>query len=229
MTTPNIKPNQIDTPIKLLAAIVLLIEVVLTGIICGFDLDRIERIIIIIGMVVLALVIAGFLAYKVSRKEPEYNTESSPVDFQHDIFLSAAMASLDDQASYDQLRTWLLSIKNQLNDLGYRKAFYAAQDLADKNQFDDPGLAAKEDIRAIDDSEHFMFVYPSKVATSAIMELGYALAKGKRIWILVRNRKDLPYLLRGLDAAYNNVKITVYDNEQHFANLLKHSHREIFS
>ena len=123
----------------------------------------------------------------------------------------------------------MLDVKEILTETGYKRIFYAADNLKNKNQFDDPSLAAEEDISSIDSSKHFLFIYPEKRNTSAIMELGYALAKGKHIWVFVKDRNDLPYLLRGLDKTYDEkVTITEYENREHFETLLKRGLKTAF-
>ena len=104
--------------------------------------------------------------------------------------------------------------------------FYAGKQLEDGNEFEDPVAAVKEDLKAVDESKSFLMIFPEKIATSALVELGYALARNKRIWIWIKDENDLPYLIKKLDAAYPNVSITKYNNAEHFMNLLEASHQE---
>ena len=61
-----------------------------------------------------------------------------------------------------------------------------------------PGMTAKSppDLNAIETAACFVLVYPRKVASSALVEIGYAIACGKPSLILVHSIEDLPYFFR---------------------------------
>ena len=216
----------IDTPIKLLAIIVVVTEIVLTAIIYTLSLGSVEKLIIIIGMIA-ALLITAFAAFKSSTQTvvTSGNLDEVIPAMRYDVFISAPMASVN-QDEYEKMRRWVLDVHDTFERYKYT-AFYAGKHLMDRDEFEDPAEAVKADLKAVDESSNFVMIYPQRVATSGLVELGYALARNKRIWILIKNEDDLPYLMKKLDAAYDNVAITKYDNDDHFMNLLEASHQQI--
>lgn len=79
------------------------------------------------------------------------------------------------------------------------------------DEYDSPELSVKLDFSAIDNSDVFILHYPKKIVTSALIELGYAIAKNKRVIIIVQNIELLPYLGQGLHLACNNVSTLHYE------------------
>ena len=53
--------------------------------------------------------------------------------------------------------------------------------------------------------------YPQKVATSALIELGFAIAYNKRIIIVTPQKNILPYLVLGISSA-NSESLIVESN-----------------
>ncbi len=47
----------------------------------------------------------------------------------------------------------------------------------------------------------FVMIYPGKIVTSALVEVGYAMALRLPCLLLVRDRDDLPYLLKQAERA----------------------------
>ena len=52
-----------------------------------------------------------------------------------------------------------------------------------------------------------MLLYPRPLPTSALFEAGYALALNRMSHYFVRNREDLPFLMRELAGPKQNVRI----------------------
>jgi nucleoside 2-deoxyribosyltransferase len=58
---------------------------------------------------------------------------------------------------------------------------------------------------AIQESKYFVMIYQSKIVSSCIFEAGYAIALRKRSLYLVRDKKDLPFLLQQAGEALNSL------------------------
>jgi len=58
-----------------------------------------------------------------------------------------------------------------------------------------PSEALDNDLAAIRQSDVFIAIYPKQVLTSLFLELGYAMANKKEIFIFVKDKKALPFLL----------------------------------
>ena len=55
-------------------------------------------------------------------------------------------------------------------------------------------------------------IYPKKLATSALIELGFAAAKGKPILIIAKKVSDLPFMAMGLPQAYESAEIFICES-----------------
>ena len=80
--------------------------------------------------------------------------------------------------------------------------------------FDLTEKSLEEDFRAIRRCRRFMMIYPSKVASSVLVEAGYALAAGKPSTYFVRDSHDLPFILRGAVMA-EGVDVKMYEFTDH--------------
>lgn len=91
-----------------------------------------------------------------------------------------------------------------------------AEKLVDPSDFDGPEKAANENFEKLKKAEVFLCIYPRPVASSALAELGYAIALNKKIIIftLKRNRSRLPYFLQDGEKSFPNVKIYDYKNDE---------------
>jgi hypothetical protein len=111
-------------------------------------------------------------------------------------FLASPMASLA-PAEYRDDRDLMLQLCKALKQhCGFTSVFYAGERIKEQANFDDELLALDKDLREIRHSGVFIFHYPERVASSALFELGFALALRKRIVLLIRNRNHLPFLVR---------------------------------
>lgn len=119
------------------------------------------------------------------------------------IFLSTPIAGFGDELEYKRYRQWLLEIRKKLCEKYGAKnvvaAFFSAKDY---DSYDSPSKSAKEDITEIKSCDVFVMFYPQKKATSALVELGYALAKSKKILIVSPEIDILPYMVQGFHEAY---------------------------
>ncbi len=82
----------------------------------------------------------------------------------------------------------------------------------DNNDYGEPAYSVRHDFGLITECDVFVIHYPNKIATSALIELGYAVAFCKKIVIVVENIETLPFLGQGLDSVYNNVSIVKHKN-----------------
>lgn len=119
------------------------------------------------------------------------------------IFLSTPIAGFGNELEYKKYRKWLLEIHKQLCEKYGEKnvvaAFFSAKDY---DSYDSPSTSAKEDIYGIESCDVFVMFYPVKNPTSALVELGYALAQNKKILIVSPKVDVLPYMVQGFHEAY---------------------------
>ncbi len=113
------------------------------------------------------------------------------------VFIAAPMSAFGDDSEYQASREAILGLRKRLvDDLGLDDAYYAGASVASTAAFDGPDNALESDLRALLAADLFVLLYPRKVLSSVLIETGYALALRKPTLIMVRNRADLPFLLR---------------------------------
>lgn len=119
------------------------------------------------------------------------------------IFLSTPIAGFCDELEYKEYRRMLLKTYRFLcKEHGKENVFAAFFAAKDYNAYDSPSKSAREDIDAIESCDIFIMFYPRKTPTSALVELGYALAKNKKILIISPEIGILPYMVQGFFEAY---------------------------
>ena len=139
----------------------------------------------------------------------------------NDIFIAAPLTSfnacdffLNNKRICDLIK-WIR--ENSL----HKNIFYAGENKYKKNNFDNPKIAIQIDLETIHNSKYILFIYPSKVITSAFVEIGYAIALKKKVFILVKRREDLPFILQESDKVYNYIKIYDYTKDSCFEETFK--------
>ena len=79
------------------------------------------------------------------------------------------------------------------------------------------------------ESEHYVFILPKKVASSILMEIGYAIALSKNTLIFTHGRKSLPYMLQQADKAIPNIRIYEYKEFKEVLSLVKGNGMSLFT
>lgn len=128
-----------------------------------------------------------------------------------DVFLSVPMAAFDSDDDYVPFRADAMKVVKALREKAGLSVFCALEKIESLDQFDTYGDGAREDIEMLEKSAHFVMLYPKKLATSALFEAGYALARGMPCRFFVRNQSvdehKLPFLMRKLPEVFTHVSI----------------------
>jgi hypothetical protein len=115
------------------------------------------------------------------------------------LFVAAPMSAFASPDGYARSRSLIIEMIEAISpSLGGQDVYYAGAAVAPTSAFTAPGQALDEDMGALSASASLLLIYPEKVATGALVELGYALARRIPVGILVRDHADLPYFLRDL-------------------------------
>ncbi len=120
------------------------------------------------------------------------------------IFIAAPISGFSDENQYLKYRNGVLKMIEILRK--EHVVFSEIENFEKLDSYDDPGKSALEDFNKISNSDVFILMHPSKMQTSALIELGYALAHKKNI-IIVSRKKYLPFLTLGLCDVMENVKL----------------------
>jgi nucleoside 2-deoxyribosyltransferase len=112
-------------------------------------------------------------------------------------FVAAPMSAFDTDDAYRKSRKDILNIiKHLKNKYDFSNVYYAGEKIDSQSEFNSTTLALKADISALNESDLFILYYPKKVASSVLVEAGFAFAKEIPMLLLVENEEDLPYLFR---------------------------------
>lgn len=136
------------------------------------------------------------------------------------------MASLQPDA-YEADRALVVKLSEKLREIGFSKVYYPGENRLHQSDFNDSYLALSSELRQIRKCAAFVFHWPTAVTSSALFQLGYALALEKRILILVRNPADLPFLVRALQQL-KKVSQCVYRDETHLVSLIDQHREDLF-
>jgi hypothetical protein len=223
----------LDSPIKVIGGIVLLVESILTLILTTGNPTDEQKLWITIGMVAtvpLALISAVLIHWIDNRKKlsgvivpPENNK------YEYDIFISFPIAAMPDPIKRKEINDFANNLEKELNKLGYKKNFNASLHFTGKHDHQAPKVAAKIDFDALNKSRNFLLIYPEKLPTSALIELGYALAGNKNIIMCSDNIHTLPFLARGFNETFKNVSFIEYSDTSHLLNILTQTHDTYFT
>ena len=218
--------SAVTTPLSLLTLMVLVAEgllFLLTEKAEGTDFT-----IIVVGMVLVIPLVLLVLYLRPSLFKQNTLPERMvrPI---YDVFISTPMAAYDDDEKYQRQRLEILRIRDALKDhCKIKKVFYAGVDIAKKNDFEASDISAKDDFEAINSSKLLIFVYPEKLASGALVEVGAAIALRVPCLFLVPDRETLPFMLKQADQAFDYIKVYTVKNTEEILNLIKHHGSTIF-
>lgn len=129
---------------------------------------------------------------------------------------------------YLQSRDFMVRVTKSLKENGARSVFYAGEHIESREAAEQGIAAVNLNFPHLKQAEHVILFYPERVASSSLMELGYALALGKSLVVFVKNRRDLPHLLQDIDSSSSRVKIREYDNDDEALRIIKGSGMSLF-
>lgn len=112
------------------------------------------------------------------------------------IFLSTPISYFKDK---DKLRTYKELIKSFIVKMKQHHTVCSEiEDINDNSDYDTPEKSISDDLNSIKDCDLFILHYPEKIPTSALIELGFAIAYEKRIIIITPHKHILPFLALGI-------------------------------
>lgn len=123
------------------------------------------------------------------------------------IALPISSVSRNDLVEIDDA---IQSALNSKKDAGL-SIIYAGTDFLKNSWPDDPESEVEWDLNHIALCDHFIMIYPVPVASSCLIELGYAIALKKRISILYREFSHLPFMAKNLPSRLR-VSLVKYRN-----------------
>jgi len=221
-----------DSPIKVLGGSIILVEAILTIILTGGNLVEKQKSWIVIGMIVslfltiIGAVVMHWINNKTKISNVTFDSDDKHYDFE--IFISFPIAGVKDKKEREEVNEFANKLEISLKNIGYRKIFNASLHFSNNHDHQPPRVACETDFGALDKSKNFLLLYPEKIATSALIELGYALGGQKKIIMCSPSIHNLPFLARGLGEAYRNVSFLEYEDNDHLIDMLTQNHKSYF-
>lgn len=121
------------------------------------------------------------------------------------IFLSTPISCFKD---LHELLTYKNSVKNLIVELKKNHSVCSEIENIDKqSDYDTPEKSISADLESIKNCDVFVLHYPKAIPTSALMELGFAIAFNKRIIIITPQISILPYLSLGVSSVCSGSQI----------------------
>jgi hypothetical protein len=124
------------------------------------------------------------------------------------VFIATPIAGFTDEKEYNVFREKIKVLSMKLSE----KVSVISEilNVPSFSKYESPYESAIQDFKNIELATFFVLVYPQKVPTSALVELGFSLALHKKILILTTDQETLPYMLKEVDKVYSNVKISYF-------------------
>lgn len=127
------------------------------------------------------------------------------------VFLGTPMASITVEEYLENRNEILAIIQTIKTFCGVEHLYSPIITNTDPANFEGQEKSMETDFTELKTSEYYVFIYPAKVASSILVEIGYAIALMKKTIIFVKHRKDLPFMLEKAD--FENRKIKIYEYE----------------
>jgi len=223
----------IRTPLAFLSLVVLAAEGILLYLMN--KVDGANTTILIIGCMLLpfACLLVLYLLYKKTTEQvPKLVVKEDihpPSGRVYDLFVSVPMAAYATEAEFQASRSAVFDvIRGTKKHCKFSDVFYAGSEIESPEDFESEDMSVVEDYDALARSKYFMLIYPQKIVTSALIELGWAMAHRKPIIIFVKNRADLPFLAKNADAVFANLRIYEYKTSSDIINRFSANGSEIF-
>lgn len=204
--------SAIDSPIRLAALIVLVVEAILGTLLAkAKQEDTLTYVIMMVGILLVTIVMAFIIEYKkVSLKGniavPVIgNVESQNKKFIWEVFLAAPMAGIDSEEDFQFAMAKIEQLLHTLEtECNFKRIYFAGRGMKTKKDFDNAGVSVKDDTDAIRDSRIFILVYTEKIVSSVLLEAGIALAYGKPSFYFGNH---FPFLMKEANNVYDHIKI----------------------
>lgn len=109
------------------------------------------------------------------------------------VFISAPMSTLTEK-QYEEQQKFLKRFVKTLKSIGFKDVISPAEKIKEKKKFDGYPKSVNDNFRDLKRAECFILIYSFPKASSSLIELGYAIALGKKT--VVFYKKELPFLIR---------------------------------
>jgi nucleoside 2-deoxyribosyltransferase len=224
--------QEMKTPLRYFALAVLVVNGILGGL--AYKATGKDFTLLLVGMIVSLLFLIALVGYLAARKPGALvgvDKQGIPrLSLKYDVFLASPMAAFGNDEEYKQDRENVLKIINALKqECRFDSVVYAGKEIESVHDFDAADLSVNTDFQNLIESKYFVLLYPKKIASSVLVEAGWALALGKPSVYFVGDRDDLPFLLQQASQAFSSVKTYDKCDTNSIINLLKRHRADLFA
>ena len=150
--------------------------------------------------------------------------------YKFDFFISSPM-SFPTNEEYQTNRALIMSVLDKIAEINSNyRCYFAGININTLDEFDSNRDSAENDLKVLDESRSFVMILPSEnLKTSCFVEAGYAIAKNKPSIYFIKNDNDLPFMLKKIDAAINDIRIYEFSNNTNLLEKVQKNIKNLFS
>lgn len=151
-----------------------------------------------------------------NRRKRKKNDE---FELKYCVFISYPMKAISDVETRRKLGAVIEGVNVCLRNDYPHYSIFASQD--DELEGNEKLIHLTDDFEALKKSKEYILIYPEKLASSVLLELGCALCMEKMVTIFVKSREDLPYLVKKrLEEQDQSIKVEYFSSEEELKRLL---------
>jgi hypothetical protein len=220
--------KEIKTPLAFFSLVVLVTEGIL-GLLAS-KATGIDFTILVVGMILTIFALIGSVAYLSNKQTSTSNSGTTTKhSIKHEVFISSPMAAIQDDEKYRENRKSVMKIVEVFRKCcRFKSVFFAGHEIQSVKDFEVPDISARDDIQELRASKYFVLYYPEKIVSSVLFEAGVALELGMPSLYFVKDRNDLPFLMRQAEMAFPNVKIYEFNTIDDIAALFDRHGERLF-
>jgi len=161
-------------------------------------------------------------------RQPSSGPEDRRLSFfpASDVFVAAPMDAKG--VGYTDWRAEVLAIIEVMREVHPGRNFYCAlEELKSPDDYEDESVSLLDNLDRIARSGCLVALYPEKIVTSVLVEIGMAIALDKPTLVIARRQKDLPFLLRGTALPKRAFAMVTFRSTSDIIKLIRHR-RELF-
>ena len=141
------------------------------------------------------------------------------------IFVSAPMSSINSD-KYNILRTSMLSIIDSLKHIGFTEVYCPLTDIESPDRFDGKTKAIKNNFPLMKHVDSMLVIYPWKLASSSLVEMGYGIALSKKMVIFYG--EGLPYIMDEAGNSISNIKTYPFSSYEEISSIIERNGMALF-
>ncbi len=165
-----------------------------------------------------------------SQKTKKEYVGSANKIYDFEVFISSPLSSIDNN-EYISLRKDILLIMDKLKSVcKFEKIHYAGARFESQEDFHTPKVTFQENMTALEKSKYMLLIYPKKITSSVLIEVGWALKAKKPCVLFVKDRKDLPNILQSAGEIHEMVNLTIeeYKDINNILKIIDNNGRKLF-